>query len=74
MPTFAQLFFYDLDYATDLRLRHRPQLDRSILRRLHDMITDHNPFTRIYKTAHERLATQQGDFRILISPQMRLIL
>lgn len=38
------------------------------------MITDHNPFTRMYKTARERLATQQGDFRILISPQMRLIL
>lgn len=73
-PAFAQLFFYDPEYATDLRLQHRPQLDRYILHGLHEMLTDHSPFIRIYKTAQERLATQAGDFRILLNPQMRLIL
>jgi hypothetical protein len=39
------------------------------------MLTDcGNPFIRIYKTARERLAGQTGHFRILLSPQMRLIL
>jgi hypothetical protein len=73
-PAFAQLFFYDPDYATDFRLQHRPSLDRTILRGLHEMLTDHNPFIRIYKTARERLASQTGHFRILLNPQMRLIL
>jgi len=74
VPAFAQLFFYDPAYATDLRLQHRPQLDRTILRGLHEMLTDYNPFIRIYKTARERLASQTGHFRILLNPQMRLIL
>ena len=73
-PTFAQLFFYDPDFATGIRLQYRPQLDRTILRGLHDMLTDHNPFIRIYKTARERLAAQPGHFRILLNPQMRLVL
>ena len=38
------------------------------------MLTDYNPFIRIYKTARERLASQTGHFRILLNPQMRLIL
>jgi hypothetical protein len=73
-PTFAQLFFYDPDFATGIRLQYRPQLDRTILRGLHDMLTDHNPFIRIYQTARERLAAQAGHFRILLNPQMRLVL
>jgi hypothetical protein len=73
-PAFAQLFFYDPDYATDIRLQHRSQLDRMILRGLHEMLADYNPFIRIYKTARERLATQTGHFRILLNPQMHLVL
>lgn len=73
-PVFAQLFFYDPDYATDIRNQRYPQLDRTILRGLHEMLTDHNPFIRIYKTARERLASQTGQFRLLLNPQMRLIL
>ncbi len=73
-PAFAQLFFYDPDYATDVRLQHRPSLDRTILRGLHGMLADYNPLIRIYKTARERLASQTGHFRILLNPQMRLLL
>jgi hypothetical protein len=74
VPAFAQLFFYDPEYATDLRLQYRPSLDREILYGLHEMLTEHNPFIRIYKTARERLATQPGYFRILLNPQMHLVL
>ena len=73
-PAFAQLFFYDPDHATNLRLQHRPLLNRTILHGLHNMLTDCNPFVQIYKTARERLAAQTGHFRILLNPQMRLIL
>lgn len=73
-PAFAQLFFYDPDYATDLRARSRPGLDRTILRDLHEMLADHNPFIAIHQTARERLRTQEGSFRLLLNPQMRLVM
>jgi hypothetical protein len=37
------------------------------------MLTDCNPFIKIYKTARERLLAQQGDFRLLLNPQLRLV-
>ena len=50
-PAFAQLFFYDPDYAAGLRLNQHPGLDRTLLRDLHQMITEVNPFVQLYKTA-----------------------
>jgi hypothetical protein len=38
------------------------------------MLIDYNPFITVYKTARERLASQQTDFRILLNPQIRLIM
>jgi hypothetical protein len=38
------------------------------------MLTDCNPFITVYKTTRERLITQQADFRILLSPQLRLVI
>ena len=73
-PVFAQLFFYDPDYATDVRAQQHPHLDLVILRGLHEMLTEHNPFIRLYKTARERLTEQTGEFRLLLNPQMRLVL
>jgi hypothetical protein len=55
VPRFAQLFFYDLDYATNIHADQYPQLDRSILRQLTVMLTDCSPFIKIYETAEERL-------------------
>ena len=37
------------------------------------MLADCNPFITVYKTARERLATQQTDFRVLLNPQMQLV-
>ncbi|PMD13695.1 hypothetical protein NA56DRAFT_585108, partial [Hyaloscypha hepaticicola] len=70
IPAFTQLFFYDPEYTTNIRY----QLDRSILRNLHNILTDHNPFIRVYKTARERLANQPGDFRLFLNPQIHLVL
>jgi hypothetical protein len=74
VPSFAQLFFYDPAYATDIRANQYSHLDRTILLQLTEMLMDCNPFIRIYKTARERLATQQADFRILLNPQLRLVM
>ena len=73
VPSFAQLFFYDPAYATDIRANNYPHLDRTVLLQLIDMLTDCNPFITVYKTARERLATQQTDFQVLLNPQMQLV-
>jgi hypothetical protein len=68
-PAFAQLFFYDPEYATDIRIDRYPTLDRSILTELLAMLTDHNPFIGVYKTARERLAEPtSSQFRLLLNP------
>ena len=75
VPKFAQLLFYDPDYATDVRLQRHTMLNQSILRQLGLELEACNPFIDLYKTAHERLQQQQQDqpLRILLNPQMRLI-
>jgi hypothetical protein len=74
-PSFAQLFFYDAEYATNVRVDRHPVLDRSVLSELLQILTDHNPFVHLYKTAYERLAEPaSSQFRLLLNPQMRLIM
>lgn len=73
-PCFAQLFFYDPAYAAGIRTARYPQLDKPLLIELTGMLTAYNPFIPIYQTARERLRAQQGDHRILLNPQMRLII
>lgn len=74
-PAFAQLFFYDPEYATDIRMDRYPTLDRTVLIELLDMLTDCNPFINLYKTARERLTEPaSSQFRLLLNPQMRLIM
>ena len=57
----AQLFFCDPDYATDVRGSRYLQLDKTIL-------------SQLYRTARERLAEQAADIRLLLNPQMRLVM
>ena len=38
------------------------------------MLTNYNPFITVYKTARERLTDQQANFRILLNPQIQLII
>lgn len=74
-PCFAQLFFYDPEYATDIRMQRYTDLDRGILSRITQELLDCNPFISIYKTARERLAEDPDpNLRIVLSPQMHLII
>ncbi|ELR09216.1 hypothetical protein GMDG_03790 [Pseudogymnoascus destructans 20631-21] len=75
-PAFAQLFFYDPSYATEARRLQHPQLDGIILMQLLQLLTDHNPFIAIYKTAQEQLTAttdSNSPFRVILNPQMRQI-
>ena len=73
IPSFAQLFFYDPDFSTDVRMTRYSDLDRGVVRRLTDMLMECNPFIALYRTAHERFADYAGQSRLLLNPQMRLV-
>lgn len=72
-PQFAQLFFYDSDFATRTRHARNPTLNPTTLRALTDMLFECNPFIPLYQTARERLRTQTTYNRIILNPQMRLV-
>src|SRR6201999_1955983 len=66
---------YDPEYATDVRMDRYHSLDRTVLLELLQMLTDHNPFIGLYKTARERLAESASrQYRMLLNPQMRLVM
>jgi hypothetical protein len=53
-----------------------PNLDIAVLERLTQEIHTVNPFIPLYKTAKERLeaaSSQDGNLRVLLNPQLRLI-
>ena len=70
---FAQLYFHDPAFATDLRVAFFDGLRMSILTNLTKYLHEHNPFIPIYLTARERFRHMGGPGRILLNPQMRLI-
>ena len=75
---FAQLYFYDLELATTLRVaRNSDTLQPAVLQRLTDELMAVNPFITIYKTAKEWLDSvedQQAELRIILNPQLKLII
>ena len=74
---FAQLYFYDPEFATSLRLQQNPQtLQQSVLQRITEELLAVNPFIAIYKTAKERLEAveEQVELRVLLNPQLKLII
>lgn len=52
-PKFLQLYFYDCDQATDLRLKIMPRLDATILKMLTRVLEENNSYVRSFKTALE---------------------
>jgi hypothetical protein len=78
-PKFSQLFLYDPQYAVEVRHNNHPELREPILHRLTSMLHEVNPFISLYKIVQERLAEQtladqDQDVRVILNPQLRLIL
>lgn len=75
---YAQLFFHDPAYATNLRHQHNLQRDRKVFGDLFQMLEDINPYVGIYRTARERLQMAPTDAdtdlpRVLLNPQLQLV-
>ena len=78
LPNYAQLYFYDPAFTNTTRISRATVLRESLLERLTNMLHEcHNPFIQYYKTAKECLDSyrqSQGPMRIILNPQMRLIM
>ena len=77
VPSYAQLFFFDPDYAADIRTAKNPQCDRDLMQDLTAMLQEHNPYISMYKTAQEKLDAQPPSAqasRMILTPRMQLIL
>lgn len=76
-PCFAQLYFYDPIYASQIRHSAHPRLNLEILQRITAELNTVNPFITLYKTAKERLDSLpagESNARVLLNPQLQLIM
>ncbi|KIJ08826.1 hypothetical protein PAXINDRAFT_41049, partial [Paxillus involutus ATCC 200175] len=73
-PCYAQLYIYDAEEATEIRLRRdgNQQLDHDILCNLHDMLLNHHPYVNIYKHAHQVLLEKPPEQRTNIRVRLHL--
>ncbi|CUS15161.1 unnamed protein product, partial [Tuber aestivum] len=77
IPAFAQLYFYDPQYAADLRQSTHPRLDSSVLLALTNELHQVNPYIHIYKTAKEQLDSIEDsgvEAQVVLNPQLRLVM
>ncbi|KAF8448844.1 hypothetical protein L210DRAFT_3339939, partial [Boletus edulis BED1] len=52
-PSYAQLYIYDPEEATNRRIQRNPQLDGAILLDLHTTLRDIHPYAPLYKQVYE---------------------
>src|SRR6267154_978448 len=52
-PAYAQLYVFDAEHATDVRVNRNRNLDPRILRELHDMLHRRHPYAQLYKAAYQ---------------------
>lgn len=72
-PRYAQLYFYDGDYASHLRHTRHSTLDPALLADQHSMLQNVNPFIAYYQTAAERLREMNRSGRLVLSPQLLFV-
>ena len=71
---FANTYIHDAQTATKHRYEFDKELDQSLLLRLHNLLLRCNPFISLYKTARECLRKGSGPRRVLLNPQMQLVM
>ena len=81
-PSYAQLYIFDPSYAAERRQARNSNLDPEIIKELSVMLSQCNPFARVYRHAHEILSNHESDSNndqtetnvpyIVISPSMRM--
>ena len=75
---YAQLYFYDSDYAADLRHQQNPKLDQQTMGDLTQMLEHHDLFISVYRTVHEQLhqmaqETDTEGLKVLLDARLSLV-
>ncbi|KIL69116.1 hypothetical protein M378DRAFT_56848, partial [Amanita muscaria Koide BX008] len=72
-PSYAQLYIYDAQQATELRHNRNQNLEHGILLELHDMLARHHPYAAVYKNAiqitNRQPLEQRADMQIRLHLQ-----
>ncbi|KIK20227.1 hypothetical protein PISMIDRAFT_13179 [Pisolithus microcarpus 441] len=72
-PSYAQLYIYDPQEATERCTCHNPQLDPAIMLSLHTILMDNHPYAPLYKQAHdimrEKPPGEHTDMRVCLTLQ-----
>ncbi|KIK29367.1 hypothetical protein PISMIDRAFT_37058, partial [Pisolithus microcarpus 441] len=72
-PSYAQLYIYDPQEATERRTRRNPQLDPAIMLSLHTILMENHPYAPLYKQAHdimrEKPPGEHTDMRVCLTLQ-----
>ena len=71
---FANTYILDAQTATKHRYKFDRELHQSLLLRIYNLLLRHNPFISMYKTAREYLRQGSGPRRVLLNPQMQLVM
>jgi hypothetical protein len=75
MPTYAQLYFHDPQYAARTRLERNPQLQLKTLLRLNEMLhLVKNPYINIYMMAKDRSRHAGSDTQVVLTTGLTLAL
>jgi hypothetical protein len=74
MGVYSQTYFYDSDYASDIRSRQNSNLDKDIFDKLTLLLLNCNPHVTLYRSAYAMLkrleSTGDGDTHVAISPNI----
>ena len=71
-PKFLQLYFYDIDEATDHRLKVMPKLDSKILKELTQIIESTNNYVKSFKAVLEYEESEAEIYICLISDKKKI--
>ena len=71
-PKFLQLYFYDSDEATNIRMKIMPKLDAEILKKLTKIIEDNNSYIKSFKTALEYISGDDEMSLVLLADKKKI--
>ena len=71
-PKFLQLYFYDNDEATNIRLKIMPKLDKEILKKLTKIIEENNSYIKSFKSAMEYISDNNEVSLVLLADKKKI--
>jgi hypothetical protein len=71
-PKYAQLYIYDPLYASQMRSIRNDDVDKELILKLSEIITECNPFVSLYRSAYDTLKANNTITSVRITPSMTI--